>query len=228
MSNFDRYADTYARDVEASVAFAGQDVDYYARRKADHLIAAVTRHLGDPARMVAVDVGCGIGVTDGHLEGTFAELHGVDTAAEAVAVAAEANPWARYRSYDGTRLPFEDASVDVAFAICVAHHVEPPDRPHFVSEMARVVRPGGLVVIFEHNPLNPLTRVAVSRCEFDEGVILLGRRHLRSLAEGAGLTESEHRYMLFIPTDGALADRADQHLRKLPLGAQHYIVARRP
>ena len=52
--------------------------------------------------------------------------------------------------------------------------------PAFVAELARVVRPGGLVVVFEHNPLNPLTRLVVSRVTFDDGVRLLrsGERRL--------------------------------------------------
>ena len=39
--------------------------------------------------------------------------------------------------------------------------------------MRRVVRPGGLLCIIEHNPFNPLTRLAVVRCEFDRDAVLL-------------------------------------------------------
>ena len=43
----------------------------------------------------------------------------------------------------------------------------------FVADMVRVTRPGGLVCVIEHNPLNPLTRLAVNRCPFDADAVLL-------------------------------------------------------
>jgi SAM-dependent methyltransferase len=46
------------------------------------------------------------------------------------------------RIFDGVRLPFEDASVDVVFSKQVLEHVE---RPHeLIGDVARVLRPGGV------------------------------------------------------------------------------------
>jgi SAM-dependent methyltransferase len=46
------------------------------------------------------------------------------------------------RIFDGVRLPFEDASVDVVFSKQVLEHVE---RPHqLIGDIARVLRPGGV------------------------------------------------------------------------------------
>lgn len=44
-------------------------------------------------------------------------------------------------------LPLEDASVDAAFANMVLHHAEDP--PSMLREMARVVKPGGVVAIVD-------------------------------------------------------------------------------
>ncbi|MEJ7583614.1 MAG: class I SAM-dependent methyltransferase [Acidimicrobiales bacterium] len=227
MAEFDRYADSYGEAVARSVSFAGQGVEYYARLKAEHLLDLVERRLGDPARLSALDVGCGVGITDTFLAGGFAALHGVDTAAEAIDRAGARNPTVRYLPYDGSTLPFLDGELDVAFAICVVHHVPPGHRHRFAVELGRVVRPGGLVVLFEHNPYNPLTRVAVSRCEFDEGVTLLSRRTASDLLTGAGLDVVERRFIAFLPLDRPLVHRAERALHRIPLGAQHYVAARR-
>ena len=40
-------------------------------------------------------------------------------------------------------------------------------------ELKRVLRAGGACVIFEHNPLNPLTVQAVNTCPFDENAVLI-------------------------------------------------------
>ena len=113
------------------------------------------------------------------------------------------------------------------FAICVVHHVPTGQRTRFAQELQRVVRPGGVVAIFEHNPVNPLTRVAVSRCEFDADAVLLGRRRVASLLRDAGLRIVERRYLLFFPFERRWTRPAERGLAQLPLGAQHYAVAKR-
>ncbi len=228
MSNFDDHASGYRDEVNDSVAFGGREVDFYAERKASTLLRAVGRLAGEPTSLTFLDVGCGVGVTDGFLADRVRDLHGVDVASEAVERAAVTNPQVTYAAYDGQNLPYEASRFDVAFAICVLHHVDPEARLDFHRELRRVVRPGGLVVLFEHNPLNPLTRVAVSRCEFDEGVVLAGRRDLRDLARRAGLDPVEHRYMLFHPVGGVVGDVTDRLLGRLPVGAQHYLASRTP
>lgn len=226
-AEFDEYAESYREAVGRSVAFAGKDVDFYAHLKADQLLELVSRRLGEPTALSALDVGCGVGVTDAFLTGRFGALCGVDTAADAVKRAMVRNPAVDYRTYDGKELPFPDSELDVAFAICVAHHVPVDRRPAFAAELRRVVRPGGLVVLFEHNPWNPLTKVAVSRCEFDQGVTLLTRRAASALLVDAGLELVERRFIVFLPSDGPWGRRVNHLLRRVPLGAQHYVAARR-
>jgi ArsR family transcriptional regulator len=48
---------------------------------------------------------------------------------------------------DLTHLPIDDVSVDLAVAILVLHHV--PTPPEAVSELQRILRPGGRVMIVE-------------------------------------------------------------------------------
>ena len=227
MSSFDAYAGSYQEAVERSIGFSGQGLDHFTRRKADELISLADRHMCEPRRVKALDVGCGVGCTDRYVAGAFGELHGVDVAAEAVERARRDNPEVQYAVSDGSSLPYSDGGFDLVFAICVAHHVEPVDRPRWAAELARVVRPGGVVALFEHNPLNPLTRLAVSRCEFDEGVELLGPGEAAALLSDAGLTPLERRYIVFFPGRRPRAMRLEAHLGRLPLGAQHVVAARR-
>src|SRR4029077_14681519 len=124
-------------------------------------------------------------------------------------------------------LPFEDDAFDLAFAICVLHHIDPPARSAFTAEMRRVVRPGGLVVAIDHNPLNPLTRVAVSRCDFDEGVVLLPRREARRLLVRNDLRPVETPYILFFPWHVEPLRRIERGLSWPALGAQYIAVRRK-
>jgi SAM-dependent methyltransferase len=225
IGDFDHHADTYREDVENAIGWSGKDVDYFAEGKADLLVDLAQRRLGDPSKLSVLDVGCGVGVTDRFLAGRFGDLHGVDIAADAVERARETNPDVHYASYDGGALPFPDAAVDVAFTICVVHHVPTADWPVFAAEMRRVVRPGGLVVVFEHNPLNPFTRVSVSRCPFDEDVTLLRAGTTARLLADAGLTPVERRFFYVLPVRDVAASRFERALRRVPLGAQYFVAA---
>jgi SAM-dependent methyltransferase len=185
----------------------------------------VRRRVGDPARLTALDVGCGVGFTDRFLVDDFSSVIGVDITDGVIARAAAANPKASYRLYDGRTIPLADASVDVAFAINVVHHVPPPSWGEFAAEMARVLRPGGIAALFEHNPLNPLTRRVVNNCVFDEDAVLLRRRRAAGLLQGAGLAPCEDRYIAFLPIRSRLVAPIESALRRLPLGAQYYVSA---
>ena len=132
-----------------------------------------------------------------------------------------------YQAYDGVELPFESNTFDLSFAICVLHHVEPAQREAFTAEMARVVRPGGLVAVIEHNPLNPLTRLVTSRCAFDEGVVLVRRRRLERLMRGVRLRNTTSRYILFSPWRGDAVEWAERRLGRLPFGAQYITYGNR-
>ena len=227
--SFDQYKDSYRDAVEESIAFAGGDADRYVGAKARLLTELAGRHLGTPSKLDVLDLGCGPGETDAFLEGAFGALHGVDLSAALVERAAERNPWASYSAYEeGDQLPYGDATFDLSFAICVFHHVPAEERLDLVAEMRRVTRPGGLVAIFEHNPLNPLTRRAVRDCAFDDDAVLLPRGEARRLIEGSGMRPIESPFIIFFPRRGERRDRIERRLGWLPLGAQYYVAGRRP
>ncbi len=70
----DKYAESYRGEVNRALAFAGKQVDFYAERKAAMLCELAQGSLGDPADLNILDVGCGIGLADGHLVGTFGSV----------------------------------------------------------------------------------------------------------------------------------------------------------
>lgn len=224
--DYDEIRDRYADELERAVAFSGQGVRFFTELKARALLDVAERRLGDPAGLDVLDVGCGIGLTDELLVSRFGTLTGVDVVAGVVEDAARRNPSVRYRVYDGRRLPFEDAGFDLTFVVNVIQVLPPRERPGIVRELARVTRPGGLVVAFEHNPLNPLTRLVVRRCSFGHDAAMLTRREALGLLEQAGLTIDESRYVVFFPWRGEGFRALERRLGRLPLGAQFYLAGR--
>src|SRR5437762_309127 len=132
-AEFDRVGETYQAAVDEAISFAGQEHDFYVEAKARRLVELARRYLGE-GRAVALDVGCGVGLADRHLSSAF-DLHGVDVSPAMVDQARAANPEVEYAVSEPRRLPYEDGRFDLAFAVCVLHHVERADRPPLVEEM---------------------------------------------------------------------------------------------
>jgi 2-polyprenyl-3-methyl-5-hydroxy-6-metoxy-1,4-benzoquinol methylase len=223
-AQFDRYNQTYDEILNSAIAFSGLNVDFFTRAKAQYLTRIMTDRFGDPSRLDLLDVGCGTGNLHPLLAQGVRSIQGVDVSSECLATARERNPRIDYRLYEGNTLPFGDAAFDVVFTICVMHHVPPNDWLPFARELRRVVKPGGIALVFEHNPYNPLTRYVVSSCEFDtDAVLLTGGTAKRILGE-AGFSDVTIRNILTIPAANRAILKVDRLFGWLPFGAQYYAL----
>ncbi len=223
MTDFDRYRDDYGAAVQASIAFAGQEHGFFLDVKAD-LLAARFHRAGIEGPVL--EVGCGTGTIAARLAARGLRVAGVDPAGGLLAVARRRHglPVARGSAF---RLPVASGAVAAAVAVNVFHHLRPADRGAAAGELARVLRPGGIAAILEHNPLNPLTRKAVRDCPFDADAVLLPRREAVALLAGAGLRLLARPWILFFPWRGRAFRRIEGWLGWLPLGAQYAVFARR-
>lgn len=225
-TDYDKYQDRYREELDRAVSFAGTSHDFFTRAKADQLVRLARRHLGKTTRLDALDVGCGIGLTDRHLAGHFHTLTGTDVSPGVLEAAGRENPGVRYELAERGRLPFDDGAFDLAFAVCVVQVVTPAERPQFVAELARVTRPGGLVVLFEHNPYNPLTRLVVRRCEFGEDARMLGMAEAERLLQENGVAPVDRGFLLLFPSRRRRPLAVERALRRFPFGAQYYLAGR--
>lgn len=130
-------AHTFARGGEAYDAFMGRYAVLLAPLMAD-LAEVVTGQR-------ALDVGCGTGALTGELVQRLGadRVAGCDPAPQQLRACADRHPGVDLRDAPAEQLPFEDASFDAALAQLVLHFVSDPEGA--VSEMGRVVRPGGRV-----------------------------------------------------------------------------------
>ncbi|WP_192247032.1 class I SAM-dependent methyltransferase [Mesorhizobium silamurunense] len=225
---FDSYRSSYGEAVEGSIRFSGLRHDFFLHAKAEllrRLIVEQDLRRGN-AGVRALDVGCGVGSLHPHLTDVFDRLDGCDVSEESLSRASRENPSVAYSTCTTSRLPYADGMFDLAFASCVVHHVPPASWLDFFREMRRVVRRGGLACIIEHNPYNPLTRMAVLRCPFDKDAVLLSARKAASLLGQADFRDVRCEHFLLLPSARPLAGKLERALAGLPLGAQYACVAR--
>ncbi len=126
---------------------------------------------------------------------------------------------------DGARTQLPSASCDLIVISAVLHHVPPAQRGEVYSELARLLRPGGSVVVFEHNPLNPVTRYVVAHTPIDEHAILLHANEVQRGLFQAGLTRIQTGYLMFVPPRLRSLAPLEGFLGWLPFGAQYAVSA---
>lgn len=226
---FDEYAGDYAQTVNAAIAASGEDSEFFAALKA----RLAREALGDHVRTL-LDFGCGVGGSTRALARDFPEsrITGWDVSPESInrarALAAGSDRLEFAAGSAGaTHLPFPEAHFDAAFTACVFHHIPRDEQARWARELHRAIAPGGTLVLFEHNPFNPLTRRVVRDCPFDEGVILLRPAYARRLLREAGFAVSRPRYYFFFPHLLRALRPLERLMRWLPLGGQYFLVARR-
>jgi 2-polyprenyl-3-methyl-5-hydroxy-6-metoxy-1,4-benzoquinol methylase len=221
---FDAYDANYRAVVQSSIDFSGLSHDFFMQAKADLIAKTMRERLGLAHAGALLDVGCGVGTLHPYLAGLFDRITGVDVSAPCVAEAAQRCPGNSYAvAAPGT--PLGGGPYDMTLAVCTLHHVPPADWRAFAADMVRVTRPGGLVCIIEHNPLNPLTRLAVHRCPFDADAVLLRSGRTEALLRGAGARNIATRFFLLLPTRVKLALRLEALFSAAPLGAQYLTCA---
>jgi SAM-dependent methyltransferase len=154
---FDRIADEYDHALPAHV------VEHYL----DKRVAFITELC--PGGQV-LDVGCGTGALAGRLTAAGFDVTGVDPSQGMLRVMAGSAPTVRGVRATGTRLPFAEARFDLAITVAALHHVaDPADVRATLVEMVRVLRPGGRIVVWDHNPRNPYWKRLMARVPQDDG-----------------------------------------------------------
>lgn len=226
-NDFDKLTESYEDKINDVIAFGGREHGFYIDVKRDHLLRLASAHFEDVSKIDVLDLGCGIGAYHSRLEGRFNILHGIDVSAESIRVARASHPFVKYESYNGGTLPYRDGMFDLAFAICVMHHVPEPEWGMFTTEMLRVLKPGGLALVFEHNPYNPATQHIVRSCDIDKDAVLLRPATSRRLFIDAGFSEVHTRTILSVPPVNEMLGALDNALGRLPFGAQYYLSAKK-
>jgi ubiquinone/menaquinone biosynthesis C-methylase UbiE len=129
-----------------------------------HLLDAPMLELaGDVRGLAALDIGCGEGRFCRMLEERGAATVGLDPALPLVAEARRLHPDGRYLQADAERLPFPAESFDLAVLYLVL--IDVADYRAAIDEAARVLRPGGSLIVANMNPFASTREIAWYRDE---------------------------------------------------------------
>ena len=103
-----------------------------------------------PGKARVLDVGCGNGFIAHHLTGMGSTVVGVD-------VGDSTKARIGYMRYDGRHFPVQSSTFDTVLLCYVLHHAQ--NFELVLSEVRRVLRADGLVVIYEDMPISRWDRI---------------------------------------------------------------------
>ena len=140
-TSYDTVADDYAELLRSALAASPTD------RAMLSLFAELVAGSGGGE---VADLGCGPGRITGHLAALGLDVRGVDLSAGMVAVARREHPQLRFDVGSMTALDLADDSLAGALAWYSLIHLPTDELPAVLAELARVLRPGGhLLVAFQ-------------------------------------------------------------------------------
>lgn len=174
--------------------------DEFQRERNDILVSMAP----EGRELRAVDLGCGTGILLHHLSARYEWVAGLDLSQEMLAgyepERSAPDGTVRLLCGDMTLLPIADQSVDIVYCRSALHHMD--DEIAVLSEMRRILKPDGRLIVGEPANDNPVFRLArwwVRRRPSFGRIHTIDRAYtrsqLRELLERSGLqVRREHRF----------------------------------
>ena len=233
-AEFDAHAEGYDAGMDNRLkALAGDSADDFVAVKVQWLLRRWPE-LRSNADWSILDYGCGVATLlrlmraagiPGRLTGTDVSSGMLQEAAR-VWPAEHAPPELQIQNGAATGLPSD--TFDLVLISAVLHHVPISEREAVYAELHRVSRPDGKLVVFEHNPWNPVTNYVVTHTPIDLGAILLPPSEVAAALTAGGWRDIRTSHLMFLPPKlGALATAAERVFRWLPIGGQYAVTARK-
>ena len=239
-SEFDTYTTSYEVLHDKNLALVGAESSDFLRAKLNWCRQLAGKHftLTSVAKLF-LDFGCGTG-RFGHEFHRYFDLSwnyvGVDQSSACIEEAKQRSALKRTESSlksDPLYLSLESwnesaAKYDFILAACVFHHIEASHRRVVLNKLWNLLKPTGVILIWEHNPWNPLTRRIVNDCAFDKNASLLSISDMNCLWRETTKEGTTHfRFVTFFPGLLRSLQRVEPLLGWLPLGGQWVFWAKK-
>jgi SAM-dependent methyltransferase len=226
MAEFDSVALNYDDLLNAGLSATGETKEFFARARVDRLRQRLAA-LGQRVNSV-LDFGCGPGTTTQLLRNALGAERaiGVDVSEPLLDRARRGSGDPAVTFLTPEQWP-DELRVDVVYCNGVFHHIAPAERPRYVQFIRRVLRPNGILGLWENNPWNPGTRLVMSRIPFDRTANLLTAGMSARMLRREGFLPVAIDYAFIFPRALKTLRPLESRLSRWPIGGQYQVLARR-
>ena len=224
--SFDSYSKNYNELVNNAIRQTGYDVDDLVSAKLYKLRSLFPSLSEKPFRLL--DFGCGVGNLYRHVADFLptAIYTGVDPSKDSILKARSRYPRdADFQEHDSKE--WEAKGYDLVFSAGVFHHIPHAEHTSLINKLSSLLNKGGRLVIWEHNPLNPITQKIVKDCPFDADAVLVPSKDLESHFTQVPLSNVQIIYTTFFPKFLSALNFMDPYLGWLPLGGQYLVTGQK-
>ena len=219
-------SEEYEAMLNQGIRLSGEGMLFFLEGRLN-LLRKRTREMGRVSRIL--DFGCGLGYASQRLRQMFpsAEITGVDTSRNALEAARQKHGGPGIRFIAVEELEGEAGNYDLCHVNGVFHHIQPAERPQALGLIHRVLRPGGVLALFENNPWNFGARMVMARIPFDRDAQMLSPLHSADLLRQVGFQVVHTDSLFFFPRVLKGLRFSEPFLGWTRLGAQYLVLASR-
>ena len=217
--NFDDFSSSYENQILKSFGNIDSNVSYYHSGKAKIAKRELTFN---PDKIL--DFGCGIGSMLKFLKENFnySKFYAYDESSKSLEHVKKKYPDVNCMYNLNTIEKF-----DLIILSNVIHHVKSGERNNLFKKIYNLLDDNGSLLIYEHNPYNPLTLKVVANCEFDIDAELINKKNLIKLCNENNFKLQKSGYIHFIPSKLKFFFNLERYLKWLFLGAQYFCIFRK-
>ena len=214
--NFDDFSSEYENKILKSFGKIDNDVSYYHSGKAK----VAKRELNyNPNKIL--DFGCGVGSMLKFLKDNFGQskFYAYDESIKSLEILKSIYPDVNCIYNLNTIEKF-----DLIILSNVVHHIKSVDRNNVFKKIYNLLDDNGRLLIFEHNPYNPITLKIVANCEFDADAELIKKKDLVNFFVKNNFKLQKSGYIHFFPSKLKILFNIERYLKWLFLGTQYFCI----
>mgnify|MGYP000876598678 CR=1 FL=1 len=217
--NFDDFSSNYEDKILKSFGNIDSNVSYYHSGKAK----IAKRELTSIPNKI-LDFGCGVGSMLKFLKENFNEskFYAYDESLKSLELVKTKYPDVNCINNLNTIEKF-----DLIFVSNVIHHVKSVERNDLFQKIYNLLEDNGRLLIYEHNPYNPITLKVVANCEFDIDAELINKKNLIQLCSKNNFKLEKSGYIHFFPSKLKFFFYIERYLKWFFLGAQYFCIFRK-
>jgi SAM-dependent methyltransferase len=214
--NFDQYSNDYKHYINDSIDKFDKNLSYYHQSKIE---ITKNRAIRNPKNIL--DFGCGVGTMIPYMKKKFkkSKIYAFDESKDSLKFLKKRYPFVSCLKKINGNIKF-----DLIFLSGVIHHIDRSIRKRILKKIYLSLKPKGKLIIFEHNPYNPLTNIVVKNCEFDRDAQLIKRKELINICENVSFVVDDSAYVYFFPTSMKKFKVLEKYLEWFFLGAQYFCI----
>jgi len=229
---FDNYAKNYFKEMSHPLRnIISKDGDYFIEAKYNIIKDAFTLIKNSKDGFVAVDIGTGLGLFEHFFNKENIKIFALDLSFNMLKIGQLINPLklkGLYFQGDALSIPLHENFSDIVFASCVFHHLLEDEIRIVLKEMTRICKQNGLIIVFEHNPYNIITKFVVKTTKLDRNANLLKPEEIIKMMGVSKLNLIEVKYFLYGNNKvDAWVEKRIPFASKFPLGGQFCIIAKK-